>query len=222
MVFLFSLLVVEYLALVQVLRAPSLIRSEALPPRVAWVTAASMMFGAMLASMPLLLEFSQAARMENGESISLTSNSYLDLALLGIGGLLAIGSFGYRIYFQRRKPAAGFWSVGANAMGLLVGTYFVFVVADQLAFFAPPRDDAGVVSWGYFSSLGTVKDVQCDRDVLIVKGINSGLATYRCPRGIVLARFSSMPIAPWPAYSEGESAQLAAAVKKLHAEAVKQ
>lgn len=169
---------------------------------------------------PILVEFMQAAAFANEQPISLGPN-YWPLWCLGGGGILAVALFGVQLYRQIRSGNSTFAAVGATATGALVGLYLVFVVVDQALFFHAPNDDAGVVGWNFVRDMGTVTDIECAGDLLVVRDMASSTAIYRCPNGpqMILGRMSATPVIPWPGYAEGSSAQLAAALQALRANA---
>ncbi len=59
--------------------------------------------------------------------------------------------------------------------------------------------------------------------MLVVKGLDSDTATYRCPHEgvVVMGRFTGTPIVPWPTYTEGTSHQLAVEMRKMQRDAIK-
>jgi hypothetical protein len=73
------------------------------------------------------------------------------------------------------------------------------------------------VSWAFFRD--RVTDIHCNSDMLVVNGMSSTVATWRCPQGpqMVLSRYSSTPIIPWPGYVEGSSSQLAPVMQAIKA-----
>lgn len=222
MVFLLSLTVLQAIVMVQCFRTLHLIQSGALKRTEGMLTAFGMMAAGALVSFPLLQEFATVSAFASGKPVS-PHGDYLPLWFLGFGGALAVAVFGLRLHRQRTNPNAGFFAVGANASGIMVGVYMLFVVADQLMFFAPPREDAGMLNWGLFREQGAVKDIQCQSDMLVVKGLDSDTATYRCPHEgvVVMGRFTGTPIVPWPTYTEGTSHQLAVEMRKMQRDAIK-
>ena len=66
-----------------------------------------------------------------------------------------------------------------------------------------------------------VKDVKCTHGVIVFRAVETGTATYRCPAAVVIRPHSASPFIPWPSYTEGDSQQLAAAIKALHKSAEK-
>lgn len=218
MVFLLSLMVFHAIVLVQFVRTGGLIRSGGLRLPEGILTAFGMLIASALMSFPLLQEVSTASE----RSVVSPRGDHLHLWSLGLGGALAVAVFGLRLYRLRKEPNAGFFAVGANTSAILIGLYMLVVVADQLVFFAPPRDDAGMVNWSLFREQGRVTDIQCESDILVVKGLDSDSATYRCPHDgtMVMGRFSGAPFVPWPAYTEGTSHQLAVEVRKMQRSAI--
>lgn len=224
MIFVLSLSVLQWIVLAQVFKMLRLMYTGDVTHANGVLSIMAMLTCAALAGLPLLCEYAVIAGIADGVSL-LPSNDYLPLWFLGGAGVLTVVVFGLRLYWQSRNPTenAGFFAVGANATALMVGLYLLFVVSDQLAFYSPPRDDAGMVNWGFFRERGDVKDVECRSDIIVVKGLNSKAATYRCPiDGLaVIGRYTGTPIFPWPAYSEGTSRELGAELRKLKVESVK-
>lgn len=222
MLFLLSLSILQFVVLVECVRTVGLIRSGELNRTKGLLTAFRLLAIAALISFPLLQELVMVAAFAEGKPVSM-QGSYLPLWFLGCGGALALALFGQRLYRQRTTPSVGFFAVGANAAGVMVGLYMVVVVADQMMFYAPPREDAGMVNWGLFREQGSVKDINCESDMLVVKGLDSEAATYRCPleARVVMGRFSGTPIVPWPTYTEGTSRQLTVEVRNMLRDTVK-
>jgi hypothetical protein len=221
MVFVLSLAVLHAIVVVQLFRTLVLIQEGALKRREGMLTAFGMMAAVTLISFPLADEFLTLVAFSHGAPIA-PQRDYQPLWFLGLGGVLALVVFCFRLHRQRRNPNAGFYAVGANALGMMVGLYMLFVVADQVAFFVPSREDAGMLNWGMFRGKGVDPDIQCQSDILVVKGLDSDAATYRCPHEglVVMGRFSGTPIVPWPSYSEGISNKLAAEMRKIKLDAV--
>ena len=74
-----------------------------------------------------------------------------------------------------------------------------------------------------FREEGDIKDVKCEQDMVVIKGMDSDVATYRCPSTGILAmgRLSGTPIVPWPAYTEGTSRDLPRVMRELMKNSVK-
>ena len=220
MVFLLSLTVLQWIVFVQCFRTAGLIRTGAIKRTEGMLTAFCMLAAACLTSFPLLQEFVSAISFSEGKPISI-QGGYLPLWMLGLGGACAVATFGMRLYRQHANKTTGFLSVGVNLSGVMIGLYLLFVVTDQVMFYAPPRQDAGMLNWGLVQELGAVKDIQCSSDMLVVKGLDSEIATYRCPHNsvVIIGRFSGTPIVPWPSYTEGHSIELKHAVAAMMADA---
>ncbi len=216
MVFLASVSILGWLSLmpyfVRAFRGPGLTRPE-------FALAAVSFMGTAAALAPVMLELGMVGREASGASISLDQSATLQLVLLATGGVLSIIAFAARLLRLRRAPEARFSSVGVNTLGLAIGVYLCVVVVDQVRFLRASGDDVGMLAWSIVRTefRDTVKDVRCDSEVMIVRGVESGVATYRCPHlpQITLARYSATPIFAWPAYEESRSAQLAQALRQL-------
>jgi len=174
---------------------------------------------AILLGLPMALEGLRTARFEGGMSIALDSPlSFAWLTL--VGAACGLMFFGRRAWLQRLALPT-FASVGANVIGLLMGAYMAFVAVDQMVFFA--GEDSGMLNWGAVQELSDVevKDVNCGSSVIVIRAVETGTATYRCPATVVIGPYSARPFIPWPSYTEGDSQQLAAAIKALHKSAEK-
>lgn len=222
MVFLLNVAILQWIVIVQCFRTVGQIRVGALNRTEGMLSIIGMIAAVALIGFPLLQELATVAAFSSGKPVS-PQGDYLPLWFLGLGGGLGVAVFGLRLYRQHTKSNAGFFAVGANAFGIMIGLYMLFVVADQIVFFAPPREDAGMVNWGLFREEGVVKDIQCQSDILVVKGTDSDAATYRCPLEgvVVMGRFTGTPIVPWPTYTEGSSHQLAVEIHKIQRNAIK-
>ena len=177
------------------------------------------MVPAMLLGLPMALEVIRTARFEGGMPIAMDSPmSFPWLTLMGAAcGLMF---FGRRAWLQRLAQPT-FASVGVNVTGLLMSAYMAFVAVDQMMFFT--GEDSGMLNWGAMQELSDVevKDVKCAHGVIVVRAVETGTATYRCPATVVIGPYSARPFIPWPSYTEGESQQLATAIQALHKSAEK-
>ena len=176
--------------------------------------------GVLLAAVLMLVPFSlEIAAAISGRESSLGVYSG---AISGGGAVLGLAVFGVRLSRLRGTASPGFWAVGSNVLGLLLSAYIGMVALQHEAFYAGhDSDDIGMANLGFLREAGEAKDVACTADLVIVKGIKSGVGAYRCPTVLVLGKFSDKPFIPWPGYVEGESAQMAMAISKMQAEAEK-
>jgi len=220
MLFLASLAVVAWLCIL-----PSLLRflqPESMSPAETALRILSLV-ACLTTTAPVAMEFAQLMRQADGQPLPLGQTSTLPLSLLGVGSALLVIAFSGRLWLQRLSPDARFLSVGANTIGLVIGLYLAFVVADQVTFLRGAGDDVGILSWALVEPefAETVKDVRCDSPLMLVRGTETDVATYRCPHlpQFTLARFSATPIFAWPAYSEGHSPALARAIRDMRARA---
>jgi hypothetical protein len=168
---------------------------------------------------PLLIDIYKSAKFSSGEPVSVHSSA-LTTWLFCVGGGMVVALYATRLMQQRRSGNQHFLSVGVNTMGFLCGLYILFAVADQWTFLRED-ENSGMVNWTFFQEEAQVADMHCNSDVLLVKGTRTETALYRCPTSFALGRFATIPFVPWPSYTEGESKQLAAAIQKLHNEAIK-
>lgn len=177
------------------------------------------MLPATLLGMPMAFEVIRTARFEGGMPIAVDSPlSFPWLTLLGAAcGLL----FFCRRAWLQRKTQPAFGSVGVNVIGVLMSAYMAFVALDQMMFFT--GEDSGMLNWSAVRELSDVevKDVSCAQGIIVVRGLSTGTATYRCPAAVVIGPYSARPFIPWPSYTEGESQQLATAIQTLHKSAEK-
>lgn len=170
-----------------------------------------------LLNAPLVIEILKQVRIQS-EGVNLGEGS-LAAMLTAAGAAWGLVGFTIRIWKQRSTNPS-FKSIGANVLSWLVCAYMAFVVVDHFTFYQN-RADAGVLSWSYFRHMESVTDVHCESDTMIVSGIDTDEATYRCPNLFMLDRYSSTPFVPWPSYSEGTSHMLGVAILKMHNEAIK-
>jgi hypothetical protein len=177
------------------------------------------MVPAMLLGLPMALEVIRTVRFEGGMPIALDLPlSFPWLTLMGAAcGLMF---FGRRAWLQRLAQPT-FASVGVNVTGLLMSAYMAFVAVDQMMFFT--GEDSGMLNWGAMQELSDVEveDVKCAHGVIVFRAVETGTATYRCPAAVVIRPHSASPFIPWPSYTEGDSQQLAEAIKALHKSAEK-
>jgi len=219
MTYLFCTLFMQILAIRQFFAIASSGPSIAAESTTARVAGAGIMLAAGLLSAPIILEVAQAMAFANGKPVSL-GGELRALWFMGAGALIILSVFSYRMAKQVKAKAAHFFTVGANVFGLLIGLYLAFVVTDQLSFYRSFKD-TGMLSWAIMKDDPSLRAIKCESDFLIVRGFDSGIATYRCPKPLQLTygRLSGAPIVPWPGFTEGESAELAQALKKLQNEA---
>lgn len=220
MTYLFCTLFMQILAIRQFFAIASSTPATGTDSSAARVAGASIMLAAGLLSAPIILEVAQTMAFANGKPVSL-GGQLRALWFMGAGALLILSAFSYRMAKQLKAKTSRFFAVGANVFGLLIGLYLAFVVADQLSFYRSVKD-TGMLSWALMKDDPSLRDIRCESDFLIVRGFDSGTATYRCPLPLQLiyGRLSGAPIVPWPGFTEGRSAELAQALKKLQNEAI--
>lgn len=196
----------------KVLRSPENRRSNML-------LVTGILLSAMLLGSPMMIEIATMSEFESGEGVALGDGN-LAIWLVVLGSLVTFAVYGYRLHLQNKIGQSGFWSVGPNVIGILIGAYMLFTAIDHISFFSPFREDAGIVNWTFFQEYKEISDVECNSEIMIVKGMESDKVTYRCPKPmqLVLGRFSSKPYMPWPGYSEGTSTELVLAFKELQEE----
>lgn len=186
------------------------------------LTACGLVFATILLLTPVAMELATLAAIDRGEPVAM-DGGFLPLWHLGGGGALTLLVCGYRLFRLGQQQAPSILETGANVYGVLFGLYMAFVVIDQRAFFSPPAEDAGMVNWSFFQETAHITDIQCQSDMLVVKGADSPVAIYRCPDEgtLVFGRYTGTPIVLWPNYTEGHSRQLATTMQKLYSEAKK-
>jgi hypothetical protein len=59
------------------------------------------------------------------------------------------------------------------------------------------------------------KDLNYAQGVIVVRVVETGTSTYRCPDAVVIGPYPARPLITWLSYTEGYSQQLAAAIKAL-------
>lgn len=220
MTYLFCTVFMQILAVRQFFAIASFRPSAAADSSAERVAGAGIMLAAGLLSAPIILEVAQAMAFADGKPVSL-GGALRALWFMGAGALVVLSVFCYRMAKQIMSKTSHFFAVGANVFGLLIGLYLAFVVTDQLSFYRSFKD-TGMLSWAIMKDDPSLRDIRCESDFLIVRGFDSGIATYRCPTPLQLiyGRLSGAPIVPWPGFTEGKSAELAHALKKLQNEAI--
>jgi len=211
MIYISSLAALHLLVLVQWVRVFQKVQSGAVTRGEGALTTIGLVGGATLASVPVLMEMMAVADFGAGQPVSRQHDSTA-LWCLGLAGGLTFITFAARLY--RSRATASWMGIGVAVTGVLIGCYLLVVVVDQIRFYS--GEDSGTLNWVVLSQQGMGKGIECPSDMLLVSGFNSDVLTYRCPHpGIVLGRFSSQPIAPWPSYTEGKSSELAADLRKM-------
>jgi hypothetical protein len=133
----------------------------------------------------------------------------------GLGAVVGLVTYGWQLLRLRMHSAPSHLAIGAAVLGFAVSVYMLIVDIDQLVFFAQ-EGETGMVNWNEFRNDG-VNDLTCDHGVLVVRySIERGDLTYRCPTIVAFDIMTSRPFVPWPGYTEGESRELAAALKRLY------
>lgn len=114
----------------------------------------------------------------------------------------------------QRRQQPGFWFVGWLLASVLAAGVALVATASQLLFVS--LGESGMVAFGYFRD--QVKDMpDCDADTILARWDRSGASpvVYRCPKAYLFNPLASAPFVPWPDYTEGSSADLAAALHKV-------
>jgi len=137
---------------------------------------------------------------------------------LGLVGALAVLAVAV-VRGMRRRQQPGFWFVGWLLASVLSAGVALAATASQLAFTSSA--DSGMVSFVFFRD--QVKDMRCDSDVILARWDRSAdsAVVYRCPKAYLLNRYAAAPFVPWPDYTEGSSADLAAALHEVLKDAEK-
>lgn len=167
---------------------------------------------------PVVVEMVRVVQMHNG-GVSMDGLPLFPW-LTGIGGAMGAAIYGAQL-LRQRNAGAKFLAVGKGVTGFLLCCYMIFVAADQFAFFDSSKQDAGIVNWAHFKEAGSVLDVQCDNELMVIRDVDSDEVTYRCPSSILLGQFTTRPFVPWPSYTEGTSRDLARALRSMHNQAEK-
>jgi hypothetical protein len=221
MTYLFCTLFMQVLAIRQVFSITGSKRTVGDGGTAAKLVGAGIILAAALLSAPIFLEVTQAMAFANGKPVSLGGEPWA-LGLMGAGALVVLAVFTYRTAMQIKAKTSHFFAVGANVFGLFIGLYMAFVVTDQLSFYSSPND-TGMLSWAMMKDDPSLRSIRCDSDFLVVRGFDSGTATFRCPAPLQLiyGRLSGKPIVLWPGFTEGKSAELAQAIKRLQNDAIR-
>lgn len=225
MIYLFATVALQLLAVVQVFRLHHHMANARTTRQrlILSSTVLLMLFASILAAAPFINEIAQ----HSATSIVLDgwrNSPYLPWYSLGAASVLGVAGYGLRFHVLAKDSTANnqnHWAIGANVCGIMASIYLGVVVVDQLNFYRPPSTDAGMLNWGLMRDDKSITDVHCEQAIMAVKGIDSGVATYRCPVPvtIIFGQYSSAPLIPWLSYSEGTSKSLADAVQRMRREA---
>ncbi|KAF0254308.1 hypothetical protein [Pseudomonas putida] len=167
---------------------------------------------------PLLSLFLSIVKADAAQTVEGVRGS---VYLLLVGSLLVV-AYAYLLFRRTPQDVRGqFWSVGR--LLLLVGVAIVGGVSacKHLTFFHSSKD--GVANVGFMRELAQINDMpNCQRGVAFVQyREDEGPLTYRCPTTIMFGGLTSQPFAPWPDFEDGESHDLAAAIKDISSKAQK-
>jgi len=162
-----------------------------------------LMFAPIFAS--ILDEF----QLQRGQPFAIHSG-IISVALALFGALMiwvAILMDGIR----HRRTQRGFGFLGS---WLLLATSVSLVLVSAISHLMFARD-AGTATFEFFQA--EVKDMHCDSGLILFRWDRSldSPVRYRCPRGYLLNRHSSLPFMPWPDYDEGDSLDLTAALHEI-------
>lgn len=174
------------------------------------------MVPAMVAAVPIVAEMFLQFKAGHG-GVSLNQVPLLSAWITLIAGLTGLLGYGLRYRRQFSKNNASFGAVGGSIVGLAVSTYFIAIALDQVWFFRY-SPDAGTLNLELLKTEGEVRDLQCDAPQIVVREMKADYATYRCPMNIMIGEFTSTPFIPWPSYKEGQSRDLARALRKIESE----
>lgn len=175
------------------------------------------LISATLLVSPVMFELVAMSDFESGKGVALSSDNN-PIWLLLLGSVITLCLYTYRLYYQHKAGTSTFLSVGPNFLGILIACYMAFTAIDHLIFYQ--GDDAGFLNWSFFRDYKEISDVNCDSEIMLIKGMKSGTITYRCPQPnqLLLGQLSSNPYLPWPGYREGTSTELVPALEQLQAE----
>jgi len=158
---------------------------------------------------PILATILDEFQLQRGQPLAISAGM-ISVALAPFGALViwvAILVDGIR----HRRTQRGFGFFGRHLV-LATSVSLVLVSATSHLMFAR---NAGTVTFEFFRD--EVKDMHCDSSLVLFQWDRSpdSPVRYRCLRGYMLNRHSSLPFMPWPDYDEGYSADLAAALHEI-------
>lgn len=172
-----------------------------------------LLLGAMMAGLPV----AEAILTAGGGAIhSALFDMRVAVILSLCGASICLASYGLRLEALRRQAQKGpiaHRAMGPAVLGFLAALLVAYTCVDQLLYFRNPN--SGVVNVEMLRQMKLAEDVDCARDVVLVRDIESETVEYRCPKTIVLGMWSNLPFAPWPDYTEGTSVKLAGEMREL-------
>ncbi|WP_426575634.1 hypothetical protein ACP179_01960 (plasmid) [Xenorhabdus stockiae] len=137
---------------------------------------------------------------------ALTDNMSLFLQWCGFtGGLILTGCYGWQ-FLKSRKISSWVPSIS--------GAIMMFIYANSLLFVS--QENVGVLNNGYIINITNIKDVQCEKNMLLVNLAKKNEPTeWRCPQNLVILGNTSKPFLPWPSYTTGKSIELTAVIHTM-------
>ncbi|EPA99469.1 hypothetical protein [Pseudomonas sp. G5(2012)] len=128
--------------------------------------------------------------------------------------ILVTALIGARKAWSDKKLA--FSASGRLVILLLAGTVGVLSAYKHLTFFSTDNDGiANVELLREEADLGDMK--ACSSGLALVRFRDTGPLAYRCPTSVLFNQDSQQPFTPWPDYVEGNSEDLAVAVRDIKA-----
>ena len=94
------------------------------------------------------------------------------------------------------------WRIGLSGIALLCGVYLACATMDHWWFYR--GEQAGMIDGRFLAS----RYPQLDCPDMVLFRMGNETAVYRCPTRIFLGGMTVTPFVPWPAYVQGESAEL--------------
>ena len=165
---------------------------------------------AFLISYPLFKSMRDAQQLASGEGLAIyDSTAAMWMCLAGALGW----TISCAVELLRRRHNIGFWTSGLLLVCLVQGAVAISSVTSHLRFVSDR--DFHVISLAFLED--KVKDVQCESPVIEAHWDGSDIRPleYRCPTGLIFFANTPQPFIPWPSFTEGESVDLAIALKQM-------
>lgn len=177
---------------------------------------ALLMAAALACASPVLFELYTMTQLSSGKAVSLGQDFWPAYVMLG-GATVSMVIYGW-ILARLRGTQASAMTFGRATIGMAVSIYVLAVFTDHMLFYFQRTDDTGIVDLDTLREITPIKDMACNAPTALIRlEHNQGPvhATFRCPTTLLVGRYTTAPMLPWPSYTEGTSVGLAKAINDL-------